>query len=1113
MTKPRKVLVIGSGPIVIGQAAEFDYAGTQACRALREEGVETVLVNSNPATIMTDEDVADVVYIEPLTVEFLERVIARERPDGLLPSLGGQTGLNLAVELADAGILERYGVRILGTPLSAIKAAEDRQLFKDLLRSIGEPVPASRTCQSWEEAAEFAADHPLPLIIRPAFTLGGTGGGVATTPAEFERIVKSGLAASPIHQVLVETSLLGWKELEYEVMRDGADTCIIVCNMENLDPMGVHTGDSIVVAPSQTLTDKEHQMLRTASLNIIRALGIEGGCNVQFALRPRESATSPVAGHPPRPMGDGPAPPAAPLPEYYVIEVNPRVSRSSALASKATGYPIARVSAKIAIGRRLDEIPNAVTRKTLAAFEPTLDYCVVKIPRWPFDKFASGDREIGTQMKATGEVMAIGRSFEAALNKAVRSLEFGGRSLQWEDPAWAAEYRRLQTSGGYPLAAFPLFPNDLRLWALMAALRRDHTIEELFEITKIDPWFLAKLRRLVQLERRLLNEPISPSLLREAKAAGMSDVQIAVLADVQHADQVRELRRQWGIRPVYKMVDTCAAEFEAVTPYFYSSIDDENEALPQPGPVAAVIGSGPIRIGQGIEFDYCSVHSAWALHEAGYRSVMINSNPETVSTDFDTSDRLYFEPLDEEAVRDVLENEGAPDQPIPAIVQFGGQTAVNLAGPLHRAGVPIVGSGAEAIDLAEDRRRFEEFLSGLGIPQPPGGAVLSVEQAIDVAQRIGYPVLVRPSYVLGGRAMEIVQTPSELVRRLGPAFEQSGSHPVLIDKYLEGKEVEIDAICDGIDVLIPGVMEHIERAGVHSGDSMAIYPPVNLHPAEIETIVDYSTKIALGLGVRGLMNAQYVVIRPDGWANGGPGQVYVLEVNPRASRTVPYIAKATGVPVVKLATQVMLGQTLADLGYRGGLWPVQPLVAIKAPVFSMSKLAGVDTFLGPEMKSTGEVMGIDRTLSAALVKTVLAAGLRIAPGSAILLSIADRDKPDALPIVRLLAAAGCRFFATEGTAELLRAVNIPVVQVPKKLAEGHPNCVDVIRDGTVQGVINTVTGRPTPLRDGFEIRRAAAERRIPCFTSLDTARAAADALAAGNLTCTVSPLPEYRRAD
>lgn len=1110
MSTPRKVLVIGSGPIVIGQAAEFDYAGTQACRALREEGITTVLVNSNPATIMTDEDVADVVYIEPLTVEFLERIIARERPDGLLPSLGGQTGLNLAVELADRGILDRYGVRVLGTPLSAIRAAEDRQLFKDLLRSIGEPVPASRTCTSWHEAAAFAAEHPLPLIIRPAFTLGGTGGGVATTPEEFERIVTSGLAASPIHQVLVETSLLGWKELEYEVMRDGADTCIIICNMENLDPMGVHTGDSIVVAPSQTLTDKEHQMLRTASLKIIRALGIEGGCNIQFALPPRRSASLAARGTPPGVSESGPAPSAAPLPDYYVIEVNPRVSRSSALASKATGYPIARVSAKIAVGRRLDEIPNAVTRKTFAAFEPTLDYCVVKIPRWPFDKFASGDREIGTQMKATGEVMAIGRSFEAALTKAVRSLEFGGRSLQWEDPAWAAEYRRLQASGGYPLAAFPLFPNDLRLWAVLAALRRGHTIEELFAITKIDPWFLAKLRRLVHLEQRLLAEPLAPALLREAKAAGLSDAQIAALADVQHADQVRALRRQWGIRPVYKMVDTCAAEFEAATPYFYSAIDDENEALPQPGPAAAVIGSGPIRIGQGIEFDYCSVHSAWALREAGYRSVMINSNPETVSTDFDTSDRLYFEPLDEEAVRDVLENEGTADEPIPAIVQFGGQTAINLAGPLQRAHVPILGSGAEAIDLAEDRRRFEEFLSSLGIPQPPGAAVRSVEQALDVAQRIGYPVLVRPSYVLGGRAMEIVQTPSELVRRLGPALEQSGAHPVLIDKYLEGKEVEIDAICDGREVLIPGVMEHIERAGVHSGDSMAIYPPPNLHPDEIDQIVEFSTKIALRLGVRGLMNAQFVVVRPDGWAHSRAGHVYVLEVNPRASRTVPYIAKATGVPVVKLATAVMLGHTLAELGYRGGLWPPQPLVAIKAPVFSMSKLAGVDTFLGPEMKSTGEVMGIDRTLGAALVKTVIAAGLRIAPGSALLLSIADRDKPDALPIIRRLATAGCRFFATEGTADLIRAFNLPVVEVPKKLSEGHPNCVDVIRDGTVQGVINTVTGRPTPLRDGFEIRRAAAERRIPCFTSLDTARAAVDALAVNEWTCTVAPLPEYR---
>ncbi|MCL6646821.1 MAG: carbamoyl-phosphate synthase large subunit [Chloroflexi bacterium] len=1112
MTKPEKVLVIGSGPIVIGQAAEFDYAGTQACRALREEGVRTVLVNSNPATIMTDEDVADVVYIEPLTVEFLEQVIARERPDGLLPSLGGQTGLNLAVELAEAGILDRYQVRVLGTPLGAIKAAEDRQLFKELLLRIGEPVPPSRTCHRYEEALEFARQVGLPLIVRPAFTLGGTGGGVASTWEEFERIVTGGLAASPIHQVLVETSLLGWKELEYEVMRDSADTCIIVCNMENLDPMGVHTGDSIVVAPSQTLTDKEHQMLRSASLRIIRALGIEGGCNIQFALPPRRLDRTERRCSLPGTREPGPAPAAAPLPEYYVIEVNPRVSRSSALASKATGYPIARVSAKIAIGRRLDEIPNAVTRKTLAAFEPALDYCVVKIPRWPFDKFASGDRGIGTQMKSTGEVMAIGRSFEAALNKAVRSLEFGGRSLQWEDARWAAEYRRLAAAGENPLAAFPLFPNDLRLWALMAALRRGHSIEELFQVTSIDPWFLAKLRGLVHLEERLLREPLTPALLREAKAAGMSDSQIGVLAD-RLPEQVRALRQSWGIRPVYKMVDTCAAEFEAATPYFYSSIDEENEALPEEGPAAAVIGSGPIRIGQGIEFDYCSVHAAWALRDAGHRSIMINSNPETVSTDFDTSDRLYFEPLDEEAVRDVLENEsGGSEGRVPVVVQFGGQTAVNLAGPLHRAGVPILGSGAEAIDLAEDRRRFERFLSELGIPQPPGGGVVSVEQGLAVAEAIGYPVLVRPSYVLGGRAMEIVQSPEELVRVLGPALEQSAPHPVLIDKYLEGKEVEIDAICDGEQVLIPGVMEHIERAGVHSGDSMTIYPPPTLHPSEIAQVVDSSTRIALALGVRGLMNAQYVVVREGGPTAPGPGQVYVLEVNPRASRTVPYLAKASGVPIVRVATQVMLGRTLAEQGYRGGLWPAPPLYAIKAPVFSMSKLAGVDTFLGPEMKSTGEVMGIDRSLPAALAKTVLAAGMRVPPGSALLLSIADRDKPASLPIIRAFARAGCRFFATEGTAEMLRAAQIPVVEVPKKLSEGHPNCVDVIRDGTVQGVINTLTGRPTPLRDGFEIRRAAAERRIPCFTSLDTAAAAAQALLAEGMRYTVLPLPAYRQA-
>jgi carbamoyl-phosphate synthase large subunit len=1081
MPKIRKVLVIGSGPIVIGQAAEFDYAGTQACKALREEGVTSVLVNSNPATIMTDQGIADIVYIEPLTVEAVARIIERERPDGLLATLGGQTGLNLAVDLADAGVLDRYGVRALGTSLAAIRQAEDRQLFKDLLRKIGEPAPESVTATSLAEALDFAQSIGLPLIVRPAYTLGGTGGGMATTWEELERIVSGGLLASPIHQVLVERSVVGWKEVEYEVMRDGADNCITVCNMENLDPMGVHTGDSIVVAPSQTLSDKEYQMLRSASLKIIRALGIEGGCNIQFALSPEGR-------------------------DYYVIEVNPRVSRSSALASKATGYPIARVAAKIAVGRRLDEIPNAVTGKTTAAFEPALDYCVVKIPRWPFDKFASGDRIIGTQMKSTGEVMAIDRSFEAALQKAVRGLELGGRSLLWEDPSW--------TKGpAANLLALVERPNDLRLWALMAALRRGMTVEELAARSAIDPWFLRKLGNIVAMEQRLLGEKLTPDLLWEAKRLGFSDEQVGTLADLL-PERVRELRQRWGIRPVYKMVDTCAAEFEAQTPYFYSTYEVENEAQPLAGPKAFVIGSGPIRIGQGIEFDYCSVHSAWALQEAGIKSIMINSNPETVSTDFDTSDRLYFEPLDEDSVRDALENEreGRDDSMPPAIVQFGGQTAINFSQSLARAGAPILGSSADAIDIAEDRHRFEDFLNHLGIPQPPGAAVYSVEEALNVAKLIGYPVLVRPSYVLGGRSMEIVEGAGELVRYVTMAAELSRKHPILIDKYLQGKEVEVDAIGDGERVLIPGIMEHIERAGVHSGDSMAVYPGLNLTPQEVDTIVDYTVRIGLALGVRGLMNIQYVIVRNGvDTVQGTPagGQVYVLEVNPRASRTVPFLSKVTGIPMVKVATHVMLGRSLAQQGYQTGLCPDRGLVAIKAPVFSMAKLLGVDTYLGPEMKSTGEVMGIDRSFPAALNKALLAAGLMLPPQGTILLSIADRDKPEALGIIRGLAALGYGLYATEGTALLIQSEGLPVTLITKKLNEGHPNVVDVIRQGTVNGVINTITGDRTPLKDGFEIRRTAAEHQVPCFTSLDTARAVVEALQAGNLSYSIKPLPHY----
>ena len=1099
--KPRKVLVIGSGPIIIGQAAEFDYAGTQACKALREEGVETVLVNSNPATIMTDEGIADHVYIEPLTVDVLERIIDRERPDGLLPTLGGQTGLNMAVELADAGILDRYNVRLLGTPLDTIRRAEDREFFRAFLHDIGEPEPENVTVFSMEEARDVVARMGLPLVIRPAYTLGGSGGGIATTEEEFEAIAQGGLSASPISQILLERSLVGWKELEYEVLRDGADNCVTICNMENLDPMGVHTGDSIVVAPSQTLTDKEYQMLRTASLKIIRGLGIEGGCNVQFALPPHPKVLEAIG------MTWEPTAP------YYVIEVNPRVSRSSALASKATGYPIARVSAKIAVGKRLDEIENSVTGQTKAAFEPALDYCVVKIPRWPFDKFPHGDRRTTTQMKATGEAMAIDRSFEAALQKGTRSLELGGRSLLWEDREW-------RNGSAASDDALPLGPNDMRLWGIMAALRRGYTVDRLVGLTFIDPWFLVALERIVKMERRLLSEKLTPELLRESKMLGFSDAQIGTLADML-PEQVRNQRQQWGLRPVYKMVDTCAAEFEAITPYYYSTYDEENEAEPLEGEKTLVIGSGPIRIGQGIEFDYCSVHAAWALSESGVRSIMVNSNPETVSTDFDSSDRLYFEPLDEESVRDIIDNEtGDPDKvngrPPASLVQFGGQTAIDLSQALSVAGMPILGSSAEAIDIASDRQKFEDFLSRLGIPQPPGAAVSTVSEALQVAQTIGYPAVVRPSYVLGGRAMEIVQNATELIHYLTAATEITPDRPVLIDRYMEGKECEVDAICDGEGVLIPGMMEHVERAGVHSGDSMAIYPGLNLTEEEVDTIVDYTTRIGLALGVRGVMNVQFVI-------HGGPAYrspqipssetggttVYVLEVNPRGSRTIPFISKVTGIPVARLATRIMLGHTLAEEGYPWGLWPRQGLVGVKAPVFSMAKLVGVDWHLGPEMKSTGEVMGIDHDFSAALTKALLAARLNLREGVGVLLSIADQHKAEAVSIIQGLNRAGCPMYATEGTAAMISAMGLPVTMTTKKLSEGHPNVVDVIDDGSVGAVINTLSGVSDVLRDGFYIRRAAVEHQIPCFTSLDTARAAVESMLTGNSAYAIGTTSDY----
>ncbi len=1100
--QPESVLIIGSGPIVIGQAAEFDYAGTQACKAMTEEGVRSILVNSNPATIMTDEGVADQVYIEPLTVPVLRRIIERERPEGLLPTLGGQVGLNLAVELHEAGILDEFGVRLMGTPIESIRRAEDRALFRDAMREIGEPTPPSAVVHSLAEAREALAAIGLPVAIRPAYTLGGTGGGFVRTMDEFERVVQTGLDASPITQILIERSLLGWKEVEYEVMRDAADTCITICNMENLDPMGVHTGDSIVVAPSQTLSDNDYHMLRSASLNIIRSLGIEGGCNVQLALAPRQDVTSwPAESMPPG--GGVPDPHDADLP-YYVIEVNPRVSRSSALASKATGYPIARVAAKIAAGKRLDEIPNQVTGRTQAAFEPALDYCVVKIPRWPFDKFEAGDRVLGTQMKATGEVMAIDRTFEAALQKAIRSLEVGGKSMLWEDAAAESDAT---------LAAET--PTDVRLWHLFSAVRSGTALDEIARRTGVDPWFLDRIETMVSMERRLLAEPLTPALMRAAKRMGFADEQIANLAGSVD-ERVREQRLAWGIKPVYKMVDTCAAEFDAVTPYFYSTYEDENEAAPEGGNRALVVGSGPIRIGQGIEFDYASVKAAQALRAAGWGAVMANSNPETVSTDFDTSDRLYFEPLDEEAVRDILQNEDGSlngdhnGGAVASILQFGGQTAINLAGPLTTAARPILGSSADVIDLAEDRRRFERFLADLGIPQPPGTAVQSVDEAVLAADAIGYPVLVRPSYVLGGRAMEIVQGVGDLARYVTQAQAAAPGRPILIDKYLAGVEVEVDAICGGPGdqaVLIPGIMEHIERAGVHSGDSMAVYPAPNLLPGEVEKLIQYTREIGVGLGVAGLMNIQYVIMRE---AEGQDGDVYVLEVNPRASRTVPFLSKVTGVPMVELAVRAMLGESLAEQGYPSGLWPSTPLVAVKAPVFSMSKLSGVDTHLGPEMKSTGEVMGVDVDYDRALNKALLAAGMAVPPSGRALLSIADQDKPAAMSLIRELGEAGYGLYATIGTANLIRGLGFDVEEAPKREVGGDPDVIDLIRSGQIDMVINTPEQISSNIRDGFHIRRAAAEQRIPCFTSIDTAHHAVAAMLEGGADYNIAPLPDYK---
>ncbi|MHA7963742.1 carbamoyl-phosphate synthase large subunit [Paenibacillus sp. CAU 1782] len=1045
----KKILVIGSGPIVIGQAAEFDYAGTQACQALKEEGYEVVLINSNPATIMTDTNMADKVYIEPITLDFVSQIIRQERPDGLLPTLGGQTGLNMAVELARAGVLERENVKLLGTQLTAIEKAEDRDLFRDLMRELEQPVPESEIVTTVEDAVNFANSIGYPIIVRPAYTLGGTGGGICANEEELREIVASGIRYSPISQCLIEKSIAGMKEVEYEVMRDANDNCIVVCNMENFDPVGVHTGDSIVVAPSQTLSDREYQMLRSASLKIIRALNIEGGCNVQFALDPHSY-------------------------QYYVIEVNPRVSRSSALASKATGYPIAKMAAKIAVGYTLDELVNPVTGQTYACFEPTLDYIVSKIPRWPFDKFVNANRKLGTQMKATGEVMAIGRTFEESIHKAVRSLEIGVHRLHLKDAASLSDEvlrTRLEK------------PDDERMFLVADAFRRGYSLQELQDITKIDWWFLDKIQGIVAFEDALRKEAtLTPARLYEAKRKGFSDRSIAEIRSEgfpngSHTkeDEVRKLRLENGFKPVYKMVDTCAAEFEATTPYYYSTYEVENEVIETDKQKVLVLGSGPIRIGQGIEFDYSTVHAVWAIQKAGYEAVIINNNPETVSTDFSTSDRLYFEPLFLEDVLNVIEQEN----PIGVIVQFGGQTAINLAAPLAKAGVRILGSSLESIDAAEDRKKFEALLRKLDIAQPEGSTVTSVDEAVVTAQKLGYPVLVRPSYVLGGRAMEIVYSDEELLSYMEIAVKINPEHPVLIDRYMLGKEAEVDAICDGETVLIPGIMEHVERAGVHSGDSIAVYPPQSLSEEIKAQIVDITIKIAKELEVIGLVNIQFVIHNE---------QVYVIEVNPRSSRTVPFLSKVTNLPMANLATQAILGTKLADLGHKDGLWPEDEYVSVKVPVFSFAKLRRVDPTLTPEMKSTGEVMGRDVQYAKALFKGLIGAGMKIPNSGAIVATVADKDKAEATELLRGFYNIGYKIFATGGTADALEAAGLYVTRV-NKLSEGSPNILDLVREGKANFVVNTLTKGKTPERDGFRIRREAVENGVVCMTSLDTVRA------------------------
>ena len=1046
----KKVLVIGSGPIIIGQAAEFDYSGTQACQALKEEGVEVVLVNSNPATIMTDKEVADKIYIEPLTIEFVEKVIAKERPDSLLAGMGGQTGLNLACDLHDNGILEKYNVKVIGTSIASIKEGEDRELFRNMMNRINEPVIESEIVTELEAGIAYANKIGYPVIARPAYTLGGTGGGIADNEAVLRETLASGLQLSTIGQVLLEKSVKGWKEVEYEVMRDSYGNCITVCNMENIDPVGIHTGDSIVVAPSQTLSDKEYQMLRTASINIINSVGIEGGCNVQFALHPDSF-------------------------EYAVIEINPRVSRSSALASKATGYPIAKLAAKISLGYGLDEIKNAVTQKTYACSEPALDYVVCKIPKWPFDKFFGADRELGTKMMATGEIMAIGANLEQALLKGIRSLEIGKYSLDH------AKFKELSMQ---ELKERVMAPDDERLFALAEMLRRDYRVEMVAQITGIDIFFINKIKWIVNEEQRLKLSKIDDldkEWLHGLKKKGFSDKAIADMLEVCPED-INRLRDIWNIKPTYKMVDTCAGEFEALSPYYYSTYEEYDEVEVSNNKKVIVIGSGPIRIGQGIEFDYASVHCVMALKKLGIETIIINNNPETVSTDFNISDKLYFEPLTEEDVLNIIEKEN-PDG---VILQFGGQTAIKLANFLDEKNIATLGTTAAQIDMAEDREKFDALLEKLGIARPKGKGVWNINDGLEEARKLKFPVLVRPSYVIGGQGMEITHDEEELTYYLENAFAKDKKSPILIDKYLMGREIEVDAISDGEDILIPGIMEHLERAGVHSGDSITMYPSQNISDRIKAKVLEYTKKLAIGIGIKGMINIQFVEFEDE---------LYVIEVNPRASRTVPYISKVSGVPIVDLATRVMLGAKLIDLGYGIDVYKEPKLIAVKVPVFSTQKLPNVEVSLGPEMRSTGEVLGVGRTLNEALYKGFIAAGMYPGKGP-ILATINKHNKAEFLPMAVKIASLGYEFLATKGTCKLLNDAGVPATQI-RKLEEENPNILDIIKNKEVDLVINTPTKANDSKRDGFLIRRAAVERNIGVITALDTFRAIVEVKASG----------------